>query len=41
MAIAQETVHHLRTAGLAEVDPDIADLLTRELDRQQIGRAHV
>ena len=23
MAIAQETVHHLRTAGLAEVDPDI------------------
>ena len=35
MAIAQETVHHLRTAGLAEVDPDIADLLTRELDRQR------
>src|SRR5215475_12214785 len=35
MAIAQETVHHLRTAGLAEVDPDIAELLTRELDRQR------
>ena len=35
MAIAQETVHHLRTAGLAEVDPAIADLLGRELERQR------
>src|SRR5215216_2690591 len=35
MAVAQETLHHLRTAGLAEVDPEIADLLGRELDRQR------
>src|SRR3954465_14153003 len=30
MAVAQETVQHLRTAGLAEVDPQIAELLARE-----------
>ena len=35
MAVAQETVQHLRTAGLAEVDPAIAELLTRELERQR------
>src|SRR4051795_3184386 len=35
MAVAQETVQHLRTAGLAEVDPQIAELLGRELDRQR------
>jgi len=35
MAIAQETFEHLRTAGLAEVDPEIADLLGRELERQR------
>jgi glycine hydroxymethyltransferase len=35
VAIAQETVQHLRTAGLAEVDPAIADLLGRELERQR------
>src|ERR671937_573083 len=35
MAIAQETVQHLRTAGLAEIDPQIAELLTRELERQR------
>src|SRR3954462_8137611 len=35
MAGAQETVQHLRTAGLAEVDPQIAELLGRELDRQR------
>jgi glycine hydroxymethyltransferase len=35
MAVAQETVHHLRTAGLAEVDPAIADLIGRELERQR------
>jgi glycine hydroxymethyltransferase len=35
MAIAQETVHHLRTAGLAEIDPAIAELIGRELERQR------
>jgi glycine hydroxymethyltransferase len=35
MAVAHETIEQLRTAGLAEVDPEIADLLTRELERQR------
>jgi glycine hydroxymethyltransferase len=35
MAVAQETFQHLRTAGLTEVDPDIAELLGRELERQR------
>src|SRR2546421_2290933 len=35
MAVAQETIQHLRTAGLTEVDPDIAELLGRELERQR------
>ncbi|MDX6423868.1 MAG: glycine hydroxymethyltransferase, partial [Gaiellaceae bacterium] len=35
MAIAQETLQHLRTAGLSEVDPEIAELLTAELERQR------
>src|SRR3954464_2251657 len=35
MAVAQETVQHLRTAGLNDVDPQIAELLGRELDRQR------
>src|ERR1700750_2178375 len=35
MAVAQQTFEHLRTAGLAEVDPEIADLLGRETDRQR------
>jgi glycine hydroxymethyltransferase len=35
VAIAQETVQHLRTAGLAEVDPAIAELIGKELDRQR------
>jgi len=35
MAIAQETVQHLRTAGLAEIDPAIAELIGRELERQR------
>ncbi len=35
MALAQETFEHLKTAGLAEVDPDIAALLGRELERQR------
>jgi glycine hydroxymethyltransferase len=35
MVVAQETLQHLRTAGLAEVDPAIAELLGRELERQR------
>jgi len=35
VAIAQETVHHLRTAGLAEIDPAIAELIGKELERQR------
>src|ERR687888_448689 len=35
MAVAQETVQHLRTAGLAEIDPAIAALIGRELERQR------
>ena len=34
MAVAQETLDQLRTAGLADVDPEISDLLGRELERQ-------
>ncbi len=35
MAIAQETFEQLRAAGLAELDPEIADTLRQELDRQR------
>jgi glycine hydroxymethyltransferase len=35
MALAQETFEQLKTAGLAEVDPDVAALLGRELERQR------
>jgi glycine hydroxymethyltransferase len=35
VAIAQETFEHLRTAGLADLDPDIAGTLERELERQR------
>jgi glycine hydroxymethyltransferase len=35
MAVAQETIQHLRTGGLDEVDPEIAELLERELERQR------
>jgi glycine hydroxymethyltransferase len=35
MAIAQETVEQLRGAGLDTVDPEIAELIGRELDRQR------
>ena len=35
MAVAQETLDQLRSAGLADVDPEIADLLGRELERQR------
>jgi glycine hydroxymethyltransferase len=35
MAVAQESLLQLRTAGLAEVDPEIAELLGKELERQR------
>jgi glycine hydroxymethyltransferase len=35
MAVAPLTLEDLRAAGLADVDPDIADLLGRELERQR------
>ena len=35
MAVAQQTFEQLRTAGLAEIDPEIAELLGRELERQR------
>jgi glycine hydroxymethyltransferase len=35
MAVAQETLEQLRTAGLADVDPEIAALLEQELERQR------
>ncbi len=35
MSVAQETFQHLTTAGLDEVDPDIARLLGAELERQR------
>ena len=35
MAVAEQTFESLRTAGLGEIDPEIAELLGRELDRQR------
>ena len=35
MTVAQQTFDQLRTAPLADVDPQIADLLGRELERQR------
>ncbi len=35
MAIAQETLQELQRAGLAEIDPDTAALIERELERQR------
>jgi glycine hydroxymethyltransferase len=35
MAVAQESLTELRSAGLADVDPEISVLLGRELDRQR------
>ncbi len=35
MAVAQESIEQLKTASLAEIDPEIAALLGRELDRQR------
>ena len=35
MAVVQQTFEELRVAGLADVDPEIAALLGRELERQR------
>ena len=35
MAVAQQTFEQLTTAGLEQVDPEIADLLGREFERQR------
>src|SRR6188472_1228731 len=35
MAVAQSALHELRQAGLATVDPEVAGLLERELERQR------
>src|SRR3989442_9612282 len=35
MAVAQQTFQQLTTAGLEQLDPEIADLLGRELERQR------
>jgi glycine hydroxymethyltransferase len=35
MAVAPLSLDHLHTAGLADVDPDVAALLDRELERQR------
>jgi glycine hydroxymethyltransferase len=35
VATAEQTIEHLRAAGLAEIDPDIAGLVDRELERQR------
>ncbi|MFL5755412.1 MAG: serine hydroxymethyltransferase, partial [Chloroflexota bacterium] len=35
MSVAQETFQHLTTAGLADVDSEIAGLLGQELERQR------
>ena len=35
VAIAQETLEQLRTTGLETVDPEIAELLTKEVERQR------
>src|SRR6478672_10115301 len=35
MAVANLTLEQLRTASLAEIDPEIAELLGRELERQR------
>jgi glycine hydroxymethyltransferase len=35
MAVVQETIEQLRTSGLDQVDPEIAELLGRELERER------
>ena len=39
MAIAQETFEHLRTAGLAEIDPEIADTARARARRGSAARS--
>src|SRR5437867_2073532 len=35
VSVAQEAFEHLKVAGLEEIDPDIAALLGKELERQR------
>jgi glycine hydroxymethyltransferase len=35
MAVAERTLEELRQAALADIDPDVADLIARELERQR------
>src|ERR671925_1825550 len=35
MAVAERTLEELRQAALADIDPDVADLIGRELERQR------
>src|SRR3954470_12453287 len=35
MAVAEQTFQYLRTAGLTDIDPEIAELLGRELERER------
>src|SRR6202165_5606023 len=35
MAVAEQTLQQLRSAGLAEIDPEIAELIGRELERER------
>ena len=35
MAVAERTLEELRMAALADIDPDVADLIGRELERQR------
>ena len=35
MAVAVETLEELRRAALADVDPDLVELIGRELERQR------
>src|SRR5579884_2427718 len=35
MAVVQQTFEHLKTAGLADLDPEVSELLGRELERQR------
>ncbi len=34
MAVVEQTLEHLRSAGLDQVDPEVAELLARERERQ-------
>jgi glycine hydroxymethyltransferase len=35
MAVAQQTFEQLKAEGLADIDPEVAELLTKELERQR------